>query len=152
LLASRLPVRVRDYGACAAGGLYVGSVAGERERGRDGWVYKTAHDAPGIGAAEPSQRTRGHVLWFWCVNGADGCQRTLEVSARRLDAGTVRATVRAYDDNGEGVPASGAVVRCGGVQATAGAGGVATLSAGPECRRVAAMQSGRVRSFAAAVR
>jgi hypothetical protein len=130
----------------------VRSVAGQRERGRDGWVYKTGHDAPGVGAGEPSQRTRGHVLWFWCVNGRDGCQRTLEISARRVDPSTVRATVRAYDDNGKGVPAAGATVRCGEASALTGADGTATLIAGAECRRVVATQTGRVRSFAAAVR
>jgi hypothetical protein len=152
LLASRLSVQVRDYGACAPGGLYVRAVEGQRERGRDGWVYKTAHDAPGIGAAEPSQRTRGRVLWFWCVSGPDGCQRTLDASARRVDAGSVRVTVRAYDNNGKGIAAAGAVVRCGGAEATAGPGGVAVLTVGAGCRRVVATQPGRVRSFAVAVR
>jgi hypothetical protein len=149
LLASRLFVRVRDYGACAPGGLYVRAIAGQRERGRDGWVYKIAHDASGIGAAEPSQRTRGRVLWFWCVKGPDGCQRTLDARARRRGEG-VRVVVRAYDDNGAGIPAAGASVRCGDASATTGADGVATLDAA--CDRVVATQKGRVRSFAVAVR
>ncbi|MEA2124284.1 MAG: hypothetical protein QOI80_1066, partial [Solirubrobacteraceae bacterium] len=52
LLASGLKVKVRDYGACAPGGLYVRSVAGQRERGRDGWVYKRGHDTPSVGAGD----------------------------------------------------------------------------------------------------
>jgi hypothetical protein len=152
LLAGRLEVRVRDYGGCDPGGLYVHAVAGQRERGRDGWVYKLGHDAPGIGAAEPSQRARGRVLWFWCRSGAHGCQRTLDASARRVDPSTVRVTVRAYDDNGKGVAAVGATVRCGQAEALAGPDGVATLVAGASCRHVVATQTGRVRSFRVPVR
>ena len=152
LLAGPLKVRVRDYGACAAGGLYVRAVAGQREHGRDGWVYKLAHDAPGIGAAEPSQRTRGRVLWFWCVKGRHGCQRTLDATASRTGPGAVRVVVTAYDDNGKGVPAAGATVRCGQASALTDAKGVATLIAGSSCRRVVATQAGRVRSFRIPVR
>ncbi len=152
LLATDLRVRVRDYGACAPGGLYVRSVAGQRERGRDGWVFKTAHDAPGVGAGDRSQRTRGRVLWFWCVKGREGCQRTLDATARRVDAGSVRVAVSAYDDNGNAIPAGGATVRCGSAEATTGRDGVGLLAAGEECRRVVATQDGRVRSFAIRVR
>jgi hypothetical protein len=147
LLATDLRVRVRDYGGCAPGTLYVRSVEGQRERGRDGWVYKIAHDAAGIGAAEPSQRTRGHVLWFWCVSGRHGCQRTLEVRAARTGGDTVHVAVTAYDDNGKGIAAAGATVRCGDARALTGKDGTATLIAGASCRRVVATQKGRVRSF-----
>jgi hypothetical protein len=152
LLASKLAVRVRDYGGCAPGGLYVRSVAGQNERGRDGWVYKLAHDTPGSSAAEPSQRTRGRVLWFWCVSGRHGCQRTLDAKATRTNADEVRVVVTAYDDNGKGIPAAGAHVRCGGVIATTREDGGVTLVAGRDCDRVVATQDGRVRSFPVPVR
>jgi hypothetical protein len=150
LIASGLKVKVRDYGACAPGGLYVRSVAGQGERGRDGWVYKRGHDTPSVGAADPSQRTRGRVLWFWCKNGRHGCQRTLEAVPRRDAGGGVRVTVTAYDDNGNPIAAAGATVRCGKARATADAAGVATFASG--CRRVVATQDGRVRSFGERVR
>ena len=48
------------------------------------------------------------VTWFYCVRAAD-CQRTLEVSAKPATGGIV-ATVRGYDDDGDGVPVVGATV------------------------------------------
>lgn len=152
LLHTRLKVRVRNYGACAPSGLYVRSVAGQRERGRDGWVFKVGNAAPGIGAA--ATRARGRVLWFWCTFRARGCQRTLAVSPDRrrvARGGTLRVTVTAFDDNGRGVPAAGATVRFGSASAVADGSGVATLTAPAGARRVVATQTGRVRSFASRV-
>ena len=153
LLSTRLKVRVRDYGACAPSGLYVRSVAGQAERGRDGWVYKVGNSAPGTGAA--ATRARGRVLWFWCHSGTHGCQRTLAVAPDRDSVnagGTLRVTVTAYDDNGKGVRAAGARVTFGSASAVADGSGVATLTAPAGARRVVATQTGRVRSFAARVR
>jgi hypothetical protein len=148
LLATRLEVKVRDYGGCDPGGLYVRSVAGQAERGADGWVYKRTHDTPSVGAADVSQR--GHrALWFWCRYGANGCQRTLDARAIRTSGG-VEVTVTAYDDHGSGVRAEGATVRCGGVTGKTGDIGIVTLNA--DCRRVVATQKGRVRSFPVPVR
>ena len=56
-----------------AGGLYVTKVAGEREKGRGGWVYKVGRRAGT--PAPPTRRPVRHrppaprrpaVTWFWC--------------------------------------------------------------------------------------
>jgi hypothetical protein len=153
LLATSLKVRVRDYGGCDPGGLYVFSVQGQRERGRDGWVYKTGHGTPSVGAATVKAK---RVLWFWCANGKHGCQRTLEAVPDRDEATPgeeLRVTVTAYDDDGKGVRAKGATVKMGSASATANDAGVATLNVPPGAgaRKVVATQSGRVRSFPATV-
>lgn len=142
LLATTLRVKVRDYGGCDPGGLYVYSVAGQRERGRDGWVYKTAHRTPSVGAAAVKARKR--VLWFWCHNGTNGCQRTLEAVPEPTDD-SVRVFVTAHDDRGKWVAAEGATVTLGDDSATTNAAGVATLPLGHGV--VVARQKGRVRSF-----
>jgi hypothetical protein len=145
LASTRLRFRLHDYGACSrrpadAGSLYVQSVAGERAKGRNGWVYKVGRRAGSGAAADPAGpfgtgrqlRTGDHVLWFWCVkNRVDSCQRTLEASAAATAASgaPLRVTVRGYDDAGDGVAVAGATVRLGGASAVTGADGVATLAA-----------------------
>jgi hypothetical protein len=152
LLATSLKVKVRDYGGCDPGGLYVRSVNGQRERGRDGWVYKTGHTTPSVGAATVKAR---RVLWFWCANGKRGCQRSLEAVPDRSEAAPgepLRVTVTAYDDNGKGVRAAGATVRMGSASAQANDEGVATLTVPTTSGAVVATQDGRVRSFGVRVR
>ena len=130
--------RTRDYGSCSrrprdAGGLFVTEVGGERNRGRDGWVYKVGPRAGTTSAADPSGpfgdgrvvRSGQRVVWFWCrlasahrtttrfAGGArDSCQRTLQVRApRRSEPGAaLRLRVRGYDDNGRAVDVAGATV------------------------------------------
>jgi hypothetical protein len=155
LLAAKLPLRLRDYGACGrdvrdSGSLYVVAVAGQRERGRGGWVYKLGRRAPGTGAADPISRVRPRtrVLWFWCEqDSAGGCQRTLEVKPERPANGSVRVTVRGYDDNGRGLPVAAATVRLGSATATTDAQGQATLPVPAGGGRVFASKPGLVRSF-----
>lgn len=161
LLDSRLKLSLRDYGACSkrardASGLYVRGIAGQRERGRSGWVFKRGNRALSTGAADLGSRTRGRVLWFWCVSGKNGCQRTLDVdlAAETAAPGSVlQVQVRAYDDQGRSVPAAGATVTVGDASATADADGVAAVTLGPETVTldVVATQPKRVRSFAEAV-
>jgi hypothetical protein len=160
------PVRLtlRDYGACGsrpadAAAVYVRAIDGQRERGRGGWVYKLGDAAPSLGAADPSGRfaKRARVLWFWCVSGPGGCQRTLSVAPDRSAAApgeTLRVTVRAHDDQGRAVPARGATVTMGSARATAGPDGVAELTVPPASGTlgVVATQAKRVRSFPARVR
>jgi hypothetical protein len=53
---------VRDYGACSrrprdAGSLYVSRIGPDRERGRDGWVYKVGRRTGSAGAADLQARS-----------------------------------------------------------------------------------------------
>jgi hypothetical protein len=137
--------RLVDYGACSrrprdAGSLYVSKIGPDRERGRDGWVYKVGRKVGSAGAADPAGsfgtgrklRAGQQVLWFWCVKDkADACQRTLETSAPASAApgAPVAVTVRGYDEAGKGVAIAGATVTLGGAAAVTGADGVATLTA-----------------------
>jgi hypothetical protein len=155
---------LRDYGACSrsardAGSIYVSRIGPDRERGRDGWVYKVGRRSGSAGAADPAgsfgtgRRLRAgrRVLWFWCVKDAsDECQRTLETSsARSVAAGAPLAvTVRGYDEAGRGVRVAGATVRLGGATAVTGADGVATVTApAAGTYRVRAEHPGMVISF-----
>jgi hypothetical protein len=163
LAGTRLSLRLRDYGACGrsardAGSLYVRAVAGERARGASGWVYKVGRRAGTTGAADPSgpfghgRLKRGaRVLWFWCAQtGGEACQRTLEVSSAGSVAagGMLAVTVRGYDDNGNGVPVTGATVRLGSATAVTDASGAAQIVAPAAGRyRLTAERAGMVRSW-----
>jgi hypothetical protein len=152
-------LKLRDYGACSkkprdATGLYVRGIGRQVERGRSGWVYKIGRRTPSTGAGDPASKLRAgaRLLWFWCVNGAKGCQRTLEVrpaSATAAAGAPLTVTVTAYDDNGRGVPAAGATVTLGSASAVSGADGVATLTvpAGSSTLSAAASAPGLVPSF-----
>jgi hypothetical protein len=164
LAGTGVPFTVRDYGACSrrprdAGSLYVRNIGPDRERGRDGWVYKVGRRSGSAGAADPAGsfgtgrklRAGQRVLWFWCVkNPADECQRTLETSSARAVApgAPLAVTVRGYDESGRGVRVGGATVRLGSATAVTGADGVATVSAPAAGRyRVRAEKPGMVVSF-----
>jgi len=139
------PFALRDYGRCGSsprnsGQLFVYSLAGESNRGQDGWEYKVEHVSGSTGAADPSGplgdgRRLGsgqRVLWFWCVASGGGCQRTLDLttSAATVSPGSSLAvTVVGYDNEGHGVPVGGAIVTLGTASASTGADGRATLIA-----------------------
>jgi hypothetical protein len=158
LASTRLKLRIRDYGRCGARprdavGLYVQAVAGERERGRGGWVYKIGRRTPSLGAADLSGRRLrdgDRVTWFWCEqDSSGGCQRTLVAVPDRtaaLPGETLRVTVRGYDDNGKGVPVEGGTVRLGSATAATGADGVAVLVVA-EGGALEASKAGLVRAF-----
>jgi hypothetical protein len=161
LAALRRPAfHVRDFGACsrrstrASESLFVDRVGNERNRGVDGWVYKTGRRAPGIGAGALGARVRAgaKVLWFYCRQGPRGCQRTLEVTAstaRAAPGAPLAFTVRGYDDRGRGVPVTGARVRFAGTELRTGAGGRVDTTAPAVARpyRATAELSGLVPSF-----
>jgi hypothetical protein len=166
LAAAHLKLGFRDYGSCGkrprdAVGLYVTSVAGEREKGHGGWVYKVGRRAGTASAADPSgpfgtgRRLRNgqRITWFWCeLQSSGSCQRTLEARPERTSAEpgeALRVTVRGYDDQGKGVAVQGATVRLGSATALSGAGGVAVLTvpAHSGTLRLQAERSGMVRSF-----
>lgn len=155
---------LRDYGSCSrrvadAGGLFVTKLGPDRNRGRDGWVYKvgrkvgstSAGDASGPFGRGRRLRAKDAVTWFWCVSqSAGGCQRTLEVSgARTVGPGaSLSITVRGFDDQGGGRRVAGASVSFAGSAALTGPDGKATVAAPAAggSYTVTAAKSGLVRS------
>jgi hypothetical protein len=145
--SSDLPYTVRDFGSCSkrssdAGQLFVRSVGTEANKGRDGWVYKVGRKVGTTGAADMTGpfgtgkrlRAGDRLLWFWCVQGSRGCQRTLEITpAATTVAPNARVgfTVRGYDDQGKGKAVKGATVTLGGQNVTTDAKGRATVVAPP---------------------
>jgi len=157
---------LRDFGRCSssprdAALLFVDAIGPDRNRGRDGWVYKVGRRAGTLGAGDLDARVRAGspVLWFWCSAGRGGrCRRTLELSlAGRVVApgAPVDVTVRSYDDAGRGRVVAGAQVilgaprTLGAARATTGRDGTATLAAPPAAGRypVDASADGLVGSF-----
>jgi hypothetical protein len=151
-------LRLRDFGACSsrprdAAGLFVAGIGADRNRGQRGWVYKVERRAASASAADPAGpfghgrlRAGQRVTWFYCVRAAD-CQRTLEVRAKPAGGGGVVATVRGYDDAGNGVPVEGARVTAGGVTGLTGADGRVQLALPAGSHRLVARKDGLVRSF-----
>jgi len=166
LAATHLKLAFRDYGQCGkrpadASGLYVTSVAGEREKGHGGWVYKVGRKAGTTAAGDMSGPFgTGHrihngqrITWFWCeLQQSGSCQRSLEIRPERstVQPGeALRVTVRGFNDQGKGVLVSGASVRLGSATATTGAGGIATLQV-PDTAgtlKLQAKRAGMVRAF-----
>ena len=150
-------LRLRDFGACStrpsdSASLLVTGIGPDRNRGQKGWVYKVGRRAATAGAGDiggPFGRGRlrsgQRVTWFYCVRAAD-CQRTLELKASPT-AGGVVATVRGYDDAGDGVPVEGASVSAGAVTGLTGADGRVQLPLPSGTHRVIARRDGLVRSF-----
>ncbi len=160
LLATRLPLGLRDYGRCGkrprdAAGLYVTRVKREREKGRGGWVYKVGRKTPSLGAADPTRRLRDgpRVTWFWCQqDSSGGCQRTLEARPDRTAAAPgelLTVTVSGYDDQGRGVAVEGATVTLGSATGVTDASGAAVLTvpAEPGEHALEASRDGLVRAF-----
>lgn len=155
---------LRDYGRCgssprSSGELFVYSLDGETNHGQNGWEYKVGNRSGTTGAGDssgaqgdgrllgPGQR----VLWFWCQSLAGGCQRTLDVSASPTVSrgGRLAVRVMGYDNEGRGIPMSGAVVALGRSSARTGVSGRAALIApstgGPY--RLTAARPGSVPAF-----
>lgn len=162
---------VRDYGGSCSrrardgAALFVTRVGPNRNRGRDGWAYKVGTRAGSAGAADLAGpfgsgllRSGDRVTWFWCRLARSGsCQRTLEVRPSRWRVGrggSVRVTVRGYDDFGRARLVRGARVRLGSRSAVTGGNGVAVLSAPSRSgwARLTATRSGMVRAFDRRVR
>ena len=171
LAATHLALRFRDYGHCGkrpqdASALYVTSVAGRREHGNGGWVYKVGRRAGTTAAGDLSgpfgtgRRIHGgqRITWFWCeLQQSGSCQRTLEIRPERstVQPGeALRVTVRGFNDQGKGVLVSGATVRLGSATATTGVGGIATLQVPdtPGTVKLRAKRAGMVPAFPREVR
>ncbi len=150
-------LRLRDFGACStrprdAAGLFVTGIGPDRNRGQRGWVYKVGRRAATAGAGDTGgpfgrgKLRRGQrVTWFYCVRAAD-CQRTLELKTSPT-AGGVVASVRGYDDGGDGVPVEGATVTASGATGLTGADGRVQLALPSGMHRLVARKDGLVRSF-----
>jgi hypothetical protein len=151
------PLRFRDFGACSArprdaAGLLVTGIGADRNRGQRGWIYKVGRRAATAGSGDPGgpfgrgRLRRGQrVTWFYCLRAGD-CQRTLEVRATPASGGLV-ATVRGYDDAGDGVPVEGAIVTAAGVTGLTAADGRVQLALPAGTHRLVARKDGLVRSF-----
>jgi hypothetical protein len=156
---------LRDYGRCNSssrnsGQLFVYSLAGQTNRGQNGWEYKVNGVSGTTGAGDPSG-ARGdgrllssgaRVLWFWCQAVAGGCQRTLEVSpaTSTVSRGApLSVLVSGRDNEGRGVSVARAIVTLGTDFASTGAGGRASLIAPstPGRYQVSARRPGLVPSF-----
>jgi hypothetical protein len=152
-------LRLHDFGSCTrkasdGAGLFVRAIGGDANRGQNGWVYKVGRRAATAGAADPGGpfgrgllRAGQRVTWFYCRMRDGGCQRTL-VLKLTTQPGTLIATVRGYDDQGDGVAVAGAAVSAGGASAQTDASGVARLALPVGSYRAVATKSGLVRSFA----
>jgi hypothetical protein len=150
-------LRLRDFGACSSrprdsAGLLVTGIRTDRNRGQRGWVYKVGRRAATAGAGDPGGpfgrgrlRAGQRVTWFYCVRAAD-CQRTLEVRTAPT-AGGIVATVRGYDDAGDGVPVEGATVTASGVTGLTAADGRVQMALPSGTHRLVARKDGLVRSF-----
>jgi hypothetical protein len=150
-------LRIRDFGACSsrpsdAAGLLVTGIGPDRNRGQRGWVYKVGRRAATAGAGDTGGpfgngrlRAGQRVTWFYCVRATD-CQRTLDLRAKPTTGGIV-ATVRGYDDAGDGVPVEAASVSAGGVTGLTSADGRVQLALSPGTHRLVARKDGLVRSF-----
>jgi hypothetical protein len=150
-------LRLRDFGVCSsrprdAAGLLVTAIGGDRNRGQRGWVYKVGHRAATAGAGDMGGafghgrlRARQRVTWFYCVRATD-CQQTLGLRVQAITGGIV-ATVRGYDDAGDGVPVEGARVSAAGVTGLTAADGRVQLALPSGVHGVVARKEGLVRSF-----
>ena len=152
-------LKLHDFGSCTrrasdGAGLFVRSIGGDANRGQNGWIYKVGRKAATAGAADTGGpfgrgllRAGQRVTWFYCRMRDGGCQRTLELKLT-TQPGTLIATVRGYDDQGDGVAVADAAVSAGGASAQTDATGVARLALPAGRYRAVASKSGLVRSFA----
>jgi hypothetical protein len=156
---------LHDYGRCNSsprnsGQLFVNSLAGEANRGQNGWEYKVNGVSGTTGAADTSGAqgdgrllgTGARVLWFWCQSLAGGCQRTLEVAAASSTVSpgaSLTVYVSGRENEGRASPVARAIVTLATDFASTGTGGKATLiaPAAPGRYQVFAKGPGLVPSF-----
>jgi hypothetical protein len=152
-------LKLHDFGSCSrrasdGAGLFVRSIAGDTNRGQNGWVYKVGRRAATAGAADTGGpfgrgllKAGQRITWFYCRMRDGGCQRTLELKLK-AEQGQLTATVRGYDDQGKGVAVEGATVRVGEASALTDANGRVRLEVAKGTYTAVASKPGLVRSFA----
>jgi hypothetical protein len=152
-------LKLHDFGSCSrrasdGAGLFVRSIAGDTNRGQNGWVYKVGRRAATAGAADTTGpfgrgllKAGQRITWFYCRMRDGGCQRTLELKLK-AESGHLTATVRAYDDDGKGVAVEGATVRVGEASTLTDATGRVRVAVAAGTYTVVASKPGLVRSFA----
>jgi len=162
LVRSGVPkVRLHDYRSCSnrardAGGLFVRSIHGEKNKGIDGWVYKVGNRLATAGAADPAGpfghgrlKKESTVTWFYChMNAAKhSCQPTLGLTVQAGPDETLHVHVSAYDDRGHSRAAAGATVHAGVATQKTDSNGDADLVVQPGRYVVFAARAGSIRSF-----
>ena len=169
LRPKRIGFAVRDYGSCArrnarsSGQLFVTRIAGERNSGSDGWVYKIDDRTPGTGAADARLRAGDRLLWLYCKQdqASGGCQRSLRVVPTKESGpagGSLPVRVFGYDDRRTRRPVPGARIAIANgdeevVSAVSSPDGTAVLTLPPAGRyQLAASADGLAPSFPVTVR
>jgi hypothetical protein len=150
---------LNDFGTCSrkagdGSGLFVRSIRGRVNRGKDGWVYKVGRKLASAGAADPSGpfgsgrlRSGDRLVWFYGVFRNGSFQRSLELQASDAGGGVVTVQVTGYDDAGEGAPVDGAKVSTDGASTTTGPDGSARLQLPAGRHVLRATKAGTIRSF-----
>ena len=142
-------LRLRDFGTCSlrasdGGGLFVRGIRGDANRGQDGWVYKVGRRAATAGAADPAgpSGAAGCARASGSPGSTAGCGRAASgrssSSCRPSRDGV--ASVRGYDDAGDGVAGGRRDGEAAGRRRPTGASGVARLDAAGGQHRVVAEQ------------
>ena len=103
LRRERIGYAVRDYGSCSrrstrsSGQLFVNRIAGERNSGQDGWVYKVNDRAPGDGRGGRARCGRGDRAAVVLLRAGRGERRMpafTAVSSRHKKSGLAGASLR----------------------------------------------------------
>jgi hypothetical protein len=171
LRSARVDYHVRDIGHYSSrrpGGsaqLFVDKVGSDRNRGQNGWFYKVADRAGSAGGADPSGpfgdgrlRDGARVLWFYCLFDvrASSCQRSLSLrtsSRSGRSGGSLRVSVRGFDNDARGRAEAGVTVSLGPASALTDADGDAVLTLPASGRyRLAAAKPGTIPAFPISVR
>lgn len=161
LVRSRPPaLGLKDFGSCSkrardGAGLFVNRIGRDVNAGQDGWVYKVGNRSGSAGAADPTGpfgngrlKNGARVVWFYCHMQGSTCQRTLAFTKiDKRTPGVVIAHVKAYDDRGKGIAASGVTVHLDGATGMTDGTGSVRIGAPRGRHTLHADGGGYVRSF-----
>jgi uncharacterized protein DUF4430 len=121
-------------------GPYVDQIGLYAAFGSSGWAYKVNGISPPVAADQYVLKPGDDVLWYWAFFGLNGGPKTLELKHSGQ-------CYRVFEENdqGQGIPAEGAVMHIGGRSVKTKAG---RACVGPHRGLVKATLSGDVRSNA----